>query len=142
MKIIVSNVHFLGNQVNFVESNRDKPACCVASSCYIINCMYTCVCDQWLSMVIPIDIWGHSGCSDKEEAPQGFTNIIIYVNFIAIIIKQSKWFIWQYPLKGLNFASKRLSFSFSCEGHGSQRQLCHHYQFELFFSFLGDNSSS
>ena len=119
MKIIVSNVHFLGNQVHFVESNRDKPAYCMASSCfYVINCVlcgfklfiscYVYLCDQWLSMVIPINIWGHSGSSDKEEAPQGFTNIIIYVNFIAIIIKQSKWLIWQSPLKSLNFTSKRL----------------------------------
>ena len=67
MKIIVSKVHFLGNQVHFVESNRDKPAYCVASSCfYVINCVlcgfklfiscYVYLCDQWLSMVIPINI--------------------------------------------------------------------------------------
>ena len=41
--------------------------------------------------------------------------------------------IWQSPLKNLNFTSKRLRGFFSCEGHGYQRQLCHHYQF---FSFL------
>ena len=27
------------------------------------------VCDQWLCMVIGINIWDHSGSSDKEEAP-------------------------------------------------------------------------
>ena len=40
MRTIVSKVHFLGNKVHFVESNRDKPAYCVASSCfYVINCV-------------------------------------------------------------------------------------------------------